>query len=312
MSQYVFGVDVGGTTVKMGLFVEDGTLLDKWEIPTDTSNCGENILRDIAKSMNDKLSEKNIDKKDVKGVGMGVPGPVTKDGVINRCVNLGWDIFNVEEVFGEMTGLTVKAGNDATVATLGEMWQGGAKGHKNVVMVTLGTGVGGGIVIEGQIVYGTNGSSGEIGHIHVSDDETEVCGCGNKGCLEQYASATGIVRMAKKRLAADDTESSLRKLEKVTAKDIFDAAKMSDAVAMGLVDDYNKCLGNALATIAVVVDPEVFVIGGGVSRAGQIITDGVEKYYNQYTFHACRKAKFEIAKLGNDAGIYGAAKLVVG
>lgn len=311
MGKYVFGVDVGGTTVKMGLFEDNGTLLEKWEIKTDTSNGGANILDDITKSIQAKMDEKKIAKEDVSGVGIGVPGPVAKDGTVFRCVNLGWGEINVKKELEEKLGLSVEVGNDATVAGLGEMWKGGGEGYKNVVLVTLGTGVGGGIIIDGKIVYGTHGASGEIGHMHVNDDEEDVCGCGNKGCLEQYASATGIVRMTKKYLASHDTESSLRKLDVITAKDIFDAAKQGDAVALSLVDDYNKMLGNALAAVSVVVDPEVFVIGGGVSRAGSIITDGVAKYYNQYTFHSCRNVEFKIAKLGNDAGIYGAAKLVV-
>lgn len=311
MGKYVFGVDVGGTTVKMGLFEDNGTLLEKWEIKTDTSNGGANILGDITKSIQAKIDEKKIAKEDVSGVGIGVPGPVAKDGTVFRCVNLGWGVINVKNELEEKLGLLVEVGNDATVAGLGEMWKGGGEGYKNVVLITLGTGVGGGIIIDGKIVYGTHGASGEIGHMHVNDEEEDVCGCGNKGCLEQYASATGIVRMTKKYLASHDTESSLRKLDVITAKDIFDAAKQEDAVALSLVDDYNKMLGNALAAVSVVVDPEVFVIGGGVSRAGSIITDGVAKYYNQYTFHSCRNVEFKIAKLGNDAGIYGAAKLVV-
>lgn len=201
MKKYAFGVDIGGTTVKMGLFQTNGDLLDTWEIPTRTQDGGKNILGDITEAVEGKLKEKNISKLDVEGIGMGVPGPVSPDGMVLKCVNLGWGTFHVEHELEQMTGLKVKAGNDANVAALGEMWQGGGKGHKNMVMMTLGTGVGGGIIINEHILAGVNGAAGEIGHIPMADDETETCGCGKKGCLEQYGSATGIVRMTAKYLA---------------------------------------------------------------------------------------------------------------
>ena len=201
----------------------------------------------------------------------------------------------------------MKAGNDANMAALGEMWQGGGKGHKDIVMVTLGTGVGGGIILNGKMLAGTNGAGGEIGHICVNDDETEVCGCGNKGCLEQYTSATGIVRMAKIILNTTDKPSKLRQIQYISAKEIFDAAKEGDEVAATLVENHGKVLGKALAQIACVVDPEIFVIGGGVSRAGDILINTTAKYFAQYAFHACRQTKFALATLGNDAGMYGGA-----
>ena len=197
MKKYGFGVDVGGTTIKMGFFETDGKLLDKWEIKTDTTNGGENILSDIAKSIDNKLAQEGISKSDVQGIGVGVPGPVNSKGVVLKCVNLGWGVFNVEEALSNLTGLMVKAGNDANVAALGEMWQGAGKGSEDMIMVTLGTGVGGGIIVDGKVIAGANGAGGEIGHITVNEDEIEACNCGQYGCLEQYASATGIVRMAK-------------------------------------------------------------------------------------------------------------------
>lgn len=307
MAKYVFGVDIGGTTVKIGLFTAEGTMVDKWEITTRTDEGGKYILGDIAASIEDKLAEKQIDKSEVKGIGMGVPGPVKADGTVLRCVNLGWGIFNVEEELSKLLGLPVKAGNDANMAALGEMWQGGGKGHKDIVMVTLGTGVGGGIILNGKMLAGTNGAGGEIGHICVNDDETEVCGCGNKGCLEQYTSATGIVRMAKIILNTTDKPSKLRQIQYISAKEIFDAAKEGDELAATLVENHGKVLGKALAQIACVVDPEIFVIGGGVSRAGDILIDTTAKYFAQYAFHACRQTKFALATLGNDAGMYGGA-----
>lgn len=311
MKKYGFGVDIGGTTCKIGLFETDGTLLDKWEIKTNTENGGASILDDVAAAVDGKLIQEGISREEVQGIGVGVPGPVSADGTVLKCVNLGWGVFNVAEVLGEKTGLSVKAGNDANVAALGETWQGGGKGYSNVVMVTLGTGVGGGIVVDGKIVAGANGAGGEIGHILMNENETDTCGCGKKGCLEQYASATGIVRMAKYMLAEDTRDSVLRKTEEITAKDIFDAAKAGDETAKALVEELGKMLGKALANIACVVNPEVFVIGGGVSRAGNVLIDVIEKYYIQYTFHACRDAKFTLASLGNDAGMYGCVQMLL-
>lgn len=308
MKTYGFGVDIGGTTVKIGLFNVDGTMLEKWEIPTNTANGGAAILDDVAASVLGKMNDKEISKEDVLGIGLGVPGPVDGEGVVHQCVNLGWGVFHVEEALSEKTGLTVKAGNDANVAALGEAWQGGGKGYQNVVMVTLGTGVGGGIILNGKILAGTNGAGGEIGHIHVDDNEEDRCGCGNKGCLEQYASATGIVRMAKKKLTDETRKTVLTDKEPLTAKDIFDAAKEGDIVAAELVEKLCEVLGTTLAKISCVVDPEVFVIGGGVSRAGEILTKGVKKYYDTHAFHACRGCEITLATLGNDAGMYGCMK----
>jgi glucokinase len=310
MSKVCFGIDVGGTTVKMGLFSLEGQVLDSWEIITRTENNGATILSDIAESIELKLKEKSIDKSQVVGAGIGVPGPVKADGTILKAVNLGWGVFNVAETLEKLAGLKVKAGNDANVAALGEMWQGGGRGCSNVVMVTLGTGVGGGIIIDGEIVTGTNGAGGEIGHIHVEDNETQSCGCGKKGCLEQMASATGVVRLANIALKSTDTPSVLRTGE-VSAKAVFDAVKAGDKLAIEVAEKFGKYLGTALSNVAVVTDPEVFVIGGGVSKAGDILLEYIKKHYNAHVFAACKEAKFSLAQLGNDAGIYGAAKLVL-
>lgn len=311
MKKYCFGVDVGGTTIKMGLFDADGNVLDKWEIKTRTENHGENVLPDIAKAVEDKMAEKGIAKEDVAGVGVGVPGPVDSKGIVHRCVNLGWDEFNVNEKLGAMVGMPVMAGNDANVAALGEMWRGGGQGHEDLVVVTLGTGVGGGIIIGGKMLTGANGSGGEIGHIHVQDGEPDACGCGNKGCLEQYASATGIVRIAKRVLAKTERATSLNSAH-VTAKDVWDAVKEGDAVAIEIAEQFGKYLGEGLAAIAGVTNPEAFVIGGGVSKAGEVLLSYIEKNYRPVVFHGSRNAEFKLATLGNDAGIYGAAKLVLG
>ena len=311
MKKYGFGVDIGGTTIKMGFFETDGKLLDKWEIKTNTENKGENILSDIAKAVDNKLAQEGISKDDVQGIGVGVPGPVNSKGVVNRCVNLGWGVLDIAAELSSLTSLEVKAGNDANVAALGEMWKGGAEGSSDVIMVTLGTGVGGGIIVDGKIVAGSNGAGGEIGHITVNKDEIEACNCGQYGCLEQYASATGIVRMAKRKLAKTDDATTLRNTEDLSAKLIFDAAKAGDAVAMGLVDELGEILGSALSNIACVSNPEVIVIGGGVSKAGDILIDTIKKHFVESCFHVCRDTRFELASLGNDAGIYGCMKLML-
>ena len=311
MKKYAFGVDIGGTTCKIGFFETAGVLVDKWEIHTNTENGGVNILPDVAKAIDNKLAQEGISKSEVQGVGVGVPGPVTSDGVVNRCVNLGWGVMNVGEELGKLTGLEVRVGNDANVAALGEMWQGGAKGCKDVIVVTLGTGVGGGIIVDGKIVAGFNGAGGEIGHITVNHDEIEACNCGQYGCLEQYASATGIVRVAKRKLAKTAEETSLRKFEPLTAKDVFDEAKAGDEVALGLVDEICEILGAALSNMACVVNPEIVVIGGGVSKAGNILIECIQKHFIETSFHACRETKFASAQLGNDAGMYGCVQLLL-
>ena len=311
MKKYGFGVDVGGTTIKMGFFETSGKLIDKWEIKTDTSNGGENILSDIAKAIDNKLAQEGISKNDVQGVGVGVPGPVNSKGIVLKCVNLGWGVFNVEEELASLTGLKVKAGNDANVAALGEMWQGADKDNEDMVMVTLGTGVGGGIIVDGKVIAGANGAGGEIGHITVNNDEIEACNCGQYGCLEQYTSATGIVRMAKRKLAKTDEETSLRAVEELSAKTIFDEAKKGDKIAGELVEELGKILGGTLSNIAAVTNPEVIVIGGGVSKAGQILIDTIHKHFTESVFHACKDTRFVLAGLGNDAGMYGCVKMLL-
>ena len=234
-----------------------------------------------------------------------------KRQIIHKAVNLGWSEMNLKKELSELLGgMQVEGGNDANVAALGEMWKGGGQGHKDLVAVTLGTGVGGGIIINGKVVTGCNGSGGEIGHIHVEDNETEVCGCGNLGCLEEYASATGITRLANRKLKACDKDSVLRQGE-VSAKTVFDAVKAGDELAIEVAKQFGEYLGKGLGVIAGVVNPEVFVIGGGVSKAGEVLFDYIRPPFERTVFHGCKDTKFVLATLGNDAGIYGAAKLVL-
>ena len=309
--KYGFGVDVGGTTVKLAFFDTDGNMLDKWEIPTVIANEGSQILPDIAASIDAYIQKNNIDRDSLIGIGVGVPGPVSTRGVVNKCINLNWGVFNIEVELSKLTNLPVQAGNDANVAALGESWKGGGAGCDNVVMATLGTGVGGGIIIDGKMVAGVHGAGGEIGHMVLNRDETEYCNCGKRGCVEQYCSATGIVRIAKQFLSRSDAPSTLRQIEKLTCKDVFDAAKAGDTLALEIMEQVYAYMGEFLANICNVVNPEVVVIGGGVSKAGQCLIDGTKKYFDRYVFHAARDVRFALASLGNDAGAYGAFKLIL-
>ena len=290
MQNYVFGADIGGTSVKLGLFYADGKLLEKWEIPTRTANGGVHVLPDVAQA----IAENGISASQIVGIGIGVPGPVDDSFTVNKCVNLGWGVFNIK---GRMNELlpdipNIAAGNDANVAALGELWQGGGRGSRSAVMITLGTGVGGGVVLDGKIVAGKNGGAGEIGHMTVEPGEIVPCSCGKCGCLEQYTSAKGIVRMAKVMLSQCDTPSK-------------------DHMALKIIDRFGDYLGRAMSYISCTVDPDVFIIGGGMSKAGNIVTDTVLKYYRKYAFHVSKETGAAIATLGNDAGIHGCAKMVL-
>ena len=309
--KYGFGVDLGGTTVKIAYFDETGTMITNWEIPTVTANGGSQILPDIAASIRDFREKNGIDAQALLGIGIGVPGPVDSKGNVNRCVNLGWGTFNISKELSSLTGLPVTAGNDANVAALGEFWKGGGKGCRNMVFVTLGTGVGGGIVIEGKLLHGAHGAGAEIGHMVLNRNETAVCGCGKRGCVEQYCSATGIVRLAKLALDASQEESALRRANPLTCKDIFDAGKQGDQLALQVLDQYYAYMGEFLANVCCVVNPEVVVIGGGVSKAGNVLLDGLKPYFGKYVFHAASNVQFALASLGNDAGAYGAFKLAL-
>ena len=334
--KYAFGVDIGGTTCKIGFFDTTGVLLDKWEIHTDTSNAGEGILEDVADSIRRKMQAvyeadereasaetgrvcvaKNFSRdlmSEVQGVGVGVPGPVTDFRVVHGCENLGWGTVDVASKLEGLLEIPVKVENDANMAVLGEMYKGGGRGSKNLILVTLGTGVGSGIVCGGNIITGHDGAAGEIGHMVVDMKETVQCSCGKYGCLEQYASATGIVRLAKTKFGLKSVVDG----EELTAKQIFDRAKgvgdaqVVDEEALAVVDHIGKILGIALANVACVINPEVIVIGGGVSKAGNILTDTVKKYFVPNTFGECNRAKFALAQLGNDAGIWGCLKLLLG
>lgn len=307
---YCFGVDIGGTTVKIGLFQDNGTIIDKWEIPTHKQEGGKYILPDISKSLLDKINEKQINKKDILGAGVGVPAPIKEEGIVRGSANLNWEYKEVIKELHELTGFKIKTGNDANMAALGEMWLGSGKNYNNLIMITLGTGVGGGIIINGKPLIGSNGAGGEIGHLKVNYNEDKHCGCKGQGCLEQYASARGIVNLAKKKLEKTNKKSILNKGD-ITSKDVFDALKDGDEIAKEVIEEFGKYLGYAIANIAVIIDPEIILIGGGVSKAGNVIIEYVKKYFDKKAYFANRNIKFELASLGNDAGICGAAKLIL-
>lgn len=315
MGKYIYGIDLGGTTVKMGLFDNEGNIIDKWEIVTRKEDNGSQILPDIAASVKDKNSEKNIAIEEIEGIGIGVPGPVTEDGRVLKCANLGWGVLSVADELGRLTGISkVKAGNDANVAALGEQWRGGGRGFDSIVMVTLGTGVGGGVIQNGKILTGSNGAAGEIGHLKVNPHETATCGCGGHGCLEQYSSATAIMRHARKLVSETEEESYLRQFEteKITGKEIFDAYKADDNLAKQVVKRFAEYLGLGLANVAAVVDTQAFVIGGGVSKNGQVVIDVIsEEYEKNVALFALKGKEFRLAELGNDAGMYGAVRMVM-
>lgn len=305
------GVDLGGTTVKIGILSEDGTISEKWEIPTRKEEGGKYILGDIAASIREHLAAAGLSLQEMAGVGIGVPGPVQSNGYVEVCVNLGWkDINPAEELSRLLDGVNVKVANDANVAALGEQWMGSGKGHDQLMFFTLGTGVGGGLIIDGKIVAGSKGMGAEVGHITVNPEETDSCNCGNKGCLEQYASATGIVKEMKRTLDAEDGACSLRGQD-FSCKDVLDAAKAGDLLAEKTVHRCMDYLALAMSYVGMIADPEVFVIGGGVSKAGNYLVDMLQKRYNELTPLSSKKSGIFIANLSNDAGMFGAARLVL-
>lgn len=307
MEGFYCGIDIGGTSAKMCLYSnKQDEIIHEWDVPTLKSADEMIIIDRIIASLYDMCASQGIKPESILGIGIGIPGPVTEDGVVLKCANLGWDIVPLKRIMCEKTGIdNVEVANDANVAALGEAWGGSAKDYGSIVMVTLGTGVGGGLIVDGKIHTGNKGAAGEIGHITVEPDEEAVCGCGCHGCLEQYASATGVVRLAKKEFP--DKYSS----DGVSAKDIFDDAKAGDESAFKIVRTFSKYLGVALSNVAAVISPDAFVIGGGVAKAGTIITEGVREYYRNYSLYALKDTPIELAQLGNRAGIYGAVKMVI-
>ncbi|TMU85527.1 ROK family glucokinase [Bacillus sp. BHET2] len=315
--KWLVGVDLGGTTTKIAFLSKYGELLHKWEIQTDKSDDGKNIIVNIAKAIDKKLEELDQPKEKLAGIGMGAPGPVDMaKGIIYEAVNLGWDKNTPLKDLLEMeTGLSAVIDNDANCAALGEMWKGAGDGAKDLVCVTLGTGVGGGVITNGDVVHGVKGAGGEIGHITVVPEGGFQCNCGKTGCLETVASATGVVRLANKKLDSSTEASMLRTIRDeqgtISAKDIFDSAREDDGLALEVIDQLAFYLGLSLANLGNGLNPEKIVIGGGVSKAGEILLKPVVKFFEKFSFPTVRTStNLSIATLGNDAGVIGAAWLV--
>ncbi|MFE7061039.1 ROK family glucokinase [Sutcliffiella sp. NPDC057660] len=312
-SKWLVGVDLGGTTIKMAFISQYGEIVHKWEIVTDISEKGKNITTDIAKAIDKKLDELKEPKSKLQAIGMGAPGPVNMaTGLIYEAVNLGWENYPLKDLLEVETGLPVVVDNDANLAAIGEMWKGAGEGSKDLICVTLGTGVGGGIITHGDIVHGINGAGGEIGHITVIPEGGAPCNCGKTGCLETIASATGIVRKAKEQVEKHP-ESRLAKVAKeegLTAKVVFELANEGEEVASMVVHQVTAPLGLVLANLANALNPEKIVIGGGVSRAGEALLNPLRKHFDQFLFPRTKVGvQIATATLGNDAGVIGAAYL---
>ncbi|MEH7461176.1 ROK family glucokinase [Bacillus thuringiensis] len=314
--KWLVGVDLGGTTIKLAFINIYGEFIHKWEIPTNTSEQGKHITLDIAKAIDKKLQELGELKSKLAGIGMGAPGPVhVASGLIYEAVNLGWKNYPLKDLLEVETGLPVVVDNDANIAALGEMWKGAGEGSKDIVCMTLGTGVGGGVIINGEVVHGVSGAGGEIGHITVVTENGFACNCGKSGCLETVSSATGIVRVAMQKMQETDETSVLRSLLEqeghITSKDVFEALAKGDALAKKVVEKVASYLGLAVANLASTLNPEKIVIGGGVSKAGDALLQPIQHYFEQYAFsRAVKSTKLAIATLGNDAGVIGGAWLV--
>jgi glucokinase len=311
--KWLVGVDIGGTTIKMAFISQDGEILSNWEIDTDKRESGIHIPTDIARSIDLKLNELSQNKSRLAGIGIGAPGPVNEnDGSIEVAVNLGWENFPLQAILERETSLPVVVDNDANIAALGEMWKGAGQEAKNLICVTLGTGVGGGIIVNGEIVHGVNGAGGEIGHITSVPKVGSPCNCGKVGCLETVASATGIVRLATEKLAAADHSSRLRDFyeKNLTAKQVFDAANDGDDIAVRVIHQVAYHLGLALANLANGLNPEKIVIGGGVSKAGDTLLEPLKEEFAQFTFpRVAQGVEIVTATLGNNAGVLGGAWL---
>ncbi len=323
MKKYVLGIDVGGTTVKCGLLGIEGVLIESFEVPTDKSDGGMKLFDSVAGALDACFARRGISRDEILGAGIGVPGPVLDEKIVLRCVNIGLGTTDISELFGryfpEFRAVVI---NDANAAALGEYWKGSGKNYKSLLFITLGTGVGGGAIINGKVLDGAHGNGLEIGHMTVNPAEPLSCNCGRKGCLEQYSSATGLVRLAAELLEKTDRESSLRPIYELASNDsealgspfsaraVFDAAKSGDELAEEAVMKMCHYLSIGIGTAATILDPDTVIIGGGVAKAGAYLLDHLAANLDPYIFGG-RQFTLKLAELGNDAGMYGAAKLAV-
>jgi len=307
MKKYNLGIDIGGTSIKIGLFDLEGNLLQTDSIRTNKTSKGSFILPELADYIKHKFTI-----EDIRGIGIGVPGPVAKN-MIYSCVNLGWGEKDIVKEFKELLAIDdiiVRVANDANLAAAGEIYKGVASGYINAFMVTLGTGIGGGVIIDGRVVDGINGVAGEIGHTHIDDLFNLDCNCGKSGCLETVASATGIVRLAKEYLRKSNKPSKLRRYPEFSAKKVIDFAKAGDDLATEIIDKSMEYLARVLAKVTYIINPDIFIIGGGISNAGNFIIEKIKKYYYPLVVPFISHTNFEIATLGNEAGMFGACYLV--
>lgn len=318
MSKKIIGIDLGGTSIKFAILTLDGEVQEKWSIKTNILDEGSHIVEDMIESIAHRLKMLELDASEFQGIGMGSPGVVDREkGTVIGAYNLNWKTLQpVKEKIESALHITFFIDNDANVAALGERWKGAGENQPDVVFMTLGTGVGGGIVAEGRLLHGVRGAAGELGHITVDFDDPIQCTCGKKGCLETVASATGIVNLTRRYADEYEGDSQLKVLidngEEVTAKTVFDLAKEGDALALIVYKNFSRYLGLAAANIGSTLNPYKIVIGGGVSAAGDFLLDGVRKVFEENSFPQVREStQLALATLGNDAGVIGAASLVL-
>ncbi|MBF0775545.1 glucokinase [Streptococcus azizii] len=318
MAKKIIGIDLGGTSVKFAILTEQGDIQEKWSIKTNILDEGSHIVPDIIDSITHHFETHQLTKDDFLGIGMGSPGVVdSKAGTVIGAYNLNWKTLQpVKEQIETAIGLPFFIDNDANVAALGEQWVGAGSNNPDVVFMTLGTGVGGGVIADGNLIHGFGGAGGELGHITVDFEDPITCTCGKKGCLETVASATGIVNLIRRYADTYAGDAELKKRiddgQDVTAKDVFDLAKAGDDLALIVYRHFCRYLGIACANIAAVLNPAYIVLGGGVSAAGDFLLDGVNEVYLQNSFpQVAQTTKLALANLGNDAGVLGAASLVL-
>ena len=305
--RYVFAVDILGTHLKFGFFQEDGKLLDKWQVTLPHQGDSAVVVPTISEAVEAYLSGHGIFEDDVIGIGVGIPGPVSASGVVNKCVNFSWGVFNIDRALSGLTGLNVKTSNVSNLCALGEY--GNGAGSKNMIYISMNTGFGGGVVCNGMLVNGAHGGAGEVGHILVNPKETEACTCGKYGCLEQYCSPRGIVRVARRMLSASSATSVLRNKRVFDYQDVLKAAASGDKLAKDVMNQVYDYAGQALAAVCCVVNPDTVVLGGEFCRIGQPAIDGISRSFRKYVFHANVDVRFQFATLDQDAALYGAFRL---
>lgn len=316
MSKKILGIDLGGTSIKFAILTEAGDIQQKWSIETNILDDGQFIVPDIIESIQHHFSLYQMTAEDFLGIGMGSPGAVNREkGTVYGAYNLNWrELVEVKKPIEEAIGLPFYIDNDANVAALGEKWKGAGADDENVVFVTLGTGVGGGVIANGELVHGVAESGGEIGHVTVDPNGFD-CTCGKKGCLETVASASGVLNLTRKFSEVYAGDSVLKKMvddgEQITSKQVFELAKENDDLAVKVVEEFSFFLGLACSHLGNILNPQFIVIGGGVSAAGEFLLEKVRKNFERFTFPNVQEStKIKIAKLGNDAGVIGASYLV--